>query len=294
MGQVIFVVARESIEALLIIGILFAWMKSRNGAEKGKNWIYAGVLAGLGLAFLLALTLVGVTHFLGGEARIWFEIGMLTFASMLIVQMVMWMRSHGRTLKKEMENQLDRDLSVANWWGVFFLIMISVGREGSETVMFLYGSFLQLNTWNSYAGFFIAVVTGLSIAMVLFYALQLGSRFISWKWFFRITEIMLLFLGTSLFLMASEKLLNGPLGNVELPAWFYSTVWNTSHILSESSLVGDLMGSLFAYRSRPIGWDLFTVVLFALVVWRLLEWQRARQSTQHRSQTQAAAKPGDS
>ncbi|MCB1752155.1 MAG: FTR1 family protein [Gammaproteobacteria bacterium] len=292
MGQIIFVVARESIEALLIIGILFAWMSSREGAEKGKHWIYAGVLAGLGLATLLALTLVGVTHFLGGEARSWFEIGMLTLASTLIVQMVMWMRSHGRTLKKEMENRLDRDLSAANWWGVFFLVTIAVGREGSETAMFLYGSFLQLATWASYASFFGAVAIGLAIAMVLFYLLQLGNRFISWKWFFRITEIMLLFLGASLFLTASEKLLNGYLSNVDLPAWFYSSVWNTSHILSESSLIGDLLASLFAYRSRPIGWDLVTVAVFALVVWRLLAWQSTRQAQQTRPQTQAAANPG--
>ena len=292
MGQIIFVVARESIEALLIIGILFAWMSSREGAEKGKHWIYAGVLAGLGLATLLALTLVGVTHFLGGEARNWFEIGMLTLASTLIVQMVMWMRSHGRTLKKEMENRLDRDLSAANWWGVFFLVTIAVGREGSETAMFLYGSFLQLATWASYASFFGAVAIGLAIAMVLFYLLQLGNRFISWKWFFRITEIMLLFLGASLFLTASEKLLNGYLSNVDLPAWFYSSVWNTSHILSESSLIGDLLASLFAYRSRPIGWDLVTVAVFALVVWRLLAWQSTRQAQQTRPQTQAAANPG--
>jgi high-affinity iron transporter len=276
MGQVIFVVCRESIEALLVIGILYAWMNSRPDGQKGKSWILSGVLAGLGLATLLALTLVGVTDFLGGATRDWFEIGMLTFASTLIVQMVLWMRKHGRTLKREIENTLDESAATANWWGAFFLAMIAIGREGSETVMFLYGSFLQLNSLASYLEFFTAAAIGFALAMALFYLLQLGSRFISWKWFFRATEIMLLFLGSALFLSAAEKLLNGSLAAMDLPAWVYSTIWDTSRLLNDSSVAGNLLASLFAYRSRPIGWDLLMLGAYWIVVLFLLRWQRGR------------------
>jgi high-affinity iron transporter len=277
MGQVIFVVCRESIEALLVIGILYAWMSGRADGKKGKYWVLMGVLAGIGLAVLLALTLVGVTDFLGGSARDWFEIGMLGFASMLIVQMVMWMRVHGRTLKRELESRLDENANMANWWGAFFLAMIAVGREGSETIMFLYGSFLQLNSLASYLNFFAACGIGFALAMVLFYLLQIGSRFISWRWFFRVTEIMLLFLGSALFLTAAEKLLNGPMAAMELPGWIYSGVWNTSWLLNDSSILGNLLASLFAYRSRPICWDLGVIVLYWSSVLGMLWWQKYRR-----------------
>jgi len=274
MGQTIFVVCRESIEALLVIGILYAWMNERQDAATGKRWLLAGILAGLGLATLLTITLIGVTDLLGGEARTWFEIGMLSLASALIVQMVMWMRKHGRTLKQEIESGLAASLNgKKSWWGVFVLAMIAVGREGSETVMFLYGSLLQLDSFASYMSFFLAAGIGLALAMILFYALQLGGRFVSWKWFFRVTEIMLLFLGSALFLAASEKLLGGPLAIIDLPSWFYSTMWDMSQLLSDSSIIGNLLASLFAYRSQPIGWDLLVLGLFWVSVFILLNVQ---------------------
>ena len=280
MGQTIFVVCRESIEALLVIGILYAWMDGRADATTGKKWLFAGVLAGFGLATLLTLTLIGVSDLLSGEGRTWFEIGMLAFASALIVQMVMWMRVHGRTLKKELESGLEKSLQgKKSWWGVFFLAMIAVGREGSETVMFLYGSLLQLGSFASYVSFFSAVAIGLALAMLLFYALQLGGKFISWRWFFRVTEIMLLFLGSALFLTASEKLLSGPLATIDLPSWLYSTIWDMSSVLSDSSIFGNLLASLFAYRSQPIGWDLAVLGTYWVAVIIILKWQSREKAT---------------
>ena len=279
MGQTIFVVCRESIEALLVIGILYAWMDGRADAATGKKWLFAGVVAGFGLAALLTLTLIGVSDLLGGDSRAWFEIGMLALASALIVQMVLWMRVHGRTLKNDLEAGLEKSLQgKKSWWGVFFLSMIAVGREGSETVMFLYGSLLQLGTLASYISFFSAVAIGLALAMVMFYALQLGGKFISWKWFFKVTEIMLLFLGSALFLAASEKLLGGPLAATDLPSWLYSNIWDMSNVLSDSSIFGNLLASLFAYRSQPIGWDLMILSTFWVAVLLLLKWQSNKQS----------------
>lgn len=266
MGQIIFVVCRESIEALLVIGILWAWMNQYADSHNGKKWLVAGVLAGLLLALLLALTLIGVTQFLGGEAQIWFEVGMLMLAAGLIVQMVHWMRQHGRTLKRELESGLERNVRNNNWWGVFFLAMIAVGREGSETVMFLYGSFLALIGSAAYMKFFLAAAIGLALAFVLFYLLQMGSKYISWPKFFRVTEILLLFLGFALFLTATEKLMNGPLGLVNLPDWMYSTLWDTSAVLNDSGIVGNLFASLFGYRSQPIGFHLVALIVYWSIV----------------------------
>lgn len=278
MGQIIFVVCRESIEALLVIGILWAWMSKNSDTLKAKRFLIAGIIAGLGLAVLLALALVGVTTFLGEEAQQWFEIGMLAFATCLIVQMVMWMRKHGRTLKKELEQGLEQNVVNSNWWGVFFLAMIAVGREGSESVLFLYGSFAGLAGQGIYAYllFFVATTIGIALAMLLFYLLQIGSRFISWRIFFRVTEILLLFLGVSLLLTSGQNLMNGPLAIYDLPSWMYGTVWDSSNILSDSSVFGNLMASLFGYRSQPIAFDLMLFVGYWVVVLTLFSYTKSR------------------
>jgi high-affinity Fe2+/Pb2+ permease len=41
---------------------------------------------------------------------------MMLVASGLIVQMVFWMRRHGRTLKRELEQNMQKNASAANWW----------------------------------------------------------------------------------------------------------------------------------------------------------------------------------
>lgn len=279
MGQVVFIVARESVEALLVIGILWAWMARRPDAQAGRAWLWGGIAAGFGLATLLALALVGVTTFLGGAARSWFEIAMLTAAAALIVQMVFWMRRQGRTLKRDIEEGLERSVAQANWGGVFALAMIAIGREGSETVVFLYGSFLQLQSLGSYLSFAGSAALGLAIAMVLFWALQIGARFVSWKWFFRVTETMLLFLGSALFLTAMGKLLSKHLSALALPDWIYATLWDSSALLSDSSVMGSLLATLAAYRSQPIGWDLLVLVLYWATVAALFGRQ-AREARQ--------------
>jgi high-affinity iron transporter len=276
MGQVIFIVARESVEALLVIGILWAWMAHRADARAGKTWLLGGIVAGFALATMLALALVGVATFLGAAARSWFEIAMLTMAAVLIVQMVLWMRKHGRTLKREMEGELDRHVATSNWWGVFALAMIAIGREGSETVVFLYGSFLQLQSLANFLSFFGSAAAGLGIALGLFWALQVGARFVSWKWFFRVTEWMLLFLGSALFLSAMGKLLSKHLSAFDLPGWVYATVWDTSGVLSDSSMFGSLLATLAAYRSQPIVWDILMLALYWGTLAVLFGWQKRR------------------
>jgi high-affinity iron transporter len=253
-------------------------MAHRAYARRGKTWLLVGFVAVVALATLLALALVGVTTFLGTTARSWFEIGMLTMAAALIVQMVFWMRKHGRSLKSEMEGELDRHAARSNWWGVFALAMIAVGREGSETVVFLYGSFLQLQNLGNYLSFFGSAAAGLGIALVLFWGLQVGARFVSWKWFFRVTEWMLLFLGSALFLTAMGKLLSKQLSALDLPGWIYSTVWDASGLLSDSSMFGSLLATLAAYRSQPIVWDIIVLVAYWGGVTLLFRWQNRNRA----------------
>jgi len=50
MGQSMFIVWRESVEALLVIGILHAWLRQQPGAGNALRMLWAGVAAGLGLA----------------------------------------------------------------------------------------------------------------------------------------------------------------------------------------------------------------------------------------------------
>ena len=188
MGQVLFIVWRESIEAMLVIGILNTWLKRDPAAARGRVYLWGGVLLGLILAAVLAIGLFAASEVFA-EKQDLFQLIMVLVAAVLIVQMVLWMRAHGRTLKHDLESGLSRQAKEANWWGVLILSTIAVAREGSETVVFLYGTLAAANAasiW-SMAG---AGLMGFLLALLMYYVLQLGSKLLSWRGFFRVTEFM--------------------------------------------------------------------------------------------------------
>ncbi|KAB2847571.1 MAG: hypothetical protein F9K44_13085, partial [Hyphomicrobiaceae bacterium] len=60
LGNVVFVVWREFVEALLVVGILSAWLTQQGetqGARRGRLFLWSGVAAGALVALLLAVGL---------------------------------------------------------------------------------------------------------------------------------------------------------------------------------------------------------------------------------------------
>ncbi|KDB06936.1 iron permease FTR1 [Burkholderia sp. lig30] len=266
MGQILFIVWRESVEALLVVGILYAWLKNGDDdARRGLPYLWAGVGAGLLMAVALGGALVGFTEVLSGDAQDYFQTAMVLIACVLIVQMVLWMRQHGRTLKRDMEQSLQKSTQDANWWGVAVLVALAIAREGSETVIFLYGlGFGQSGHVD--ASQMLAVAIGLGLAMLTFFLLQLGGKYFSWRHFFRFTEVMLLLLGAGLFQTGVDKLIDKeilPVGIAQL--------WDTSAILDDSGTFGSLVATLTGYRAHPALANLIAYAAYWAVVWLLLK-----------------------
>ena len=118
MGNALFIVWRESTEAMLVVGILYAWLTKHPDARRGMRYLWGGVAAGIGLALALAAVMLGVARLLSEQALEYFQLAMMIVASGLIVQMVFWMRRHGRTFKRELEHDMQKNASAANWWGL--------------------------------------------------------------------------------------------------------------------------------------------------------------------------------
>lgn len=278
MGQILFVVWRESVEALLVVGILHAWLTHGDrAARRGLPYLWMGVGLGLCVAFLLAGALVGFTEILSSEAQENFQIVMMLTACVLIVQMVLWLKRHGRTLKKEMEENLQKEVRHANWWGIALLAAIAVAREGSETVVFLYGLGFGQDT-QLLASQWLAVLLGFGLALLTFYILQLGGKLFSWRKFFQVTEIMLLFLACGLFQSGLDKLIDREI----LPAGI-DPLWNTSMILDDGNPFGMLVATLTGYRAHPSLMNVLAYLAFWAVVLRLR--RNAQQTFVTRSQS---------
>ncbi|MFT0213478.1 FTR1 family protein [Pseudomonas sp. F1_0610] len=272
MGQVLFVVWREAVEALLVIGILYAWLTTLPEGKTGKRFLLLGVVIGLVLAAFLAASIYGLSSILEGETYDLFMIGMQLFAAVLIVQMVYWMSQHGRHLKQHLEQGLSTHVANANWLGVTLITAIAIAREGSEIVVFLSSTIFALTSETLWP-FIGQCALGLVLAFLTFYCFQATKRFMSWQLFFKITTIVLLFLGASLFLKGMEGVLDYGESNLdwELAEWLLDPVWNISDWLNDSSSTGSLLASLFAYRSQPTWYSLICFGAYWLVIWFLFK-----------------------
>lgn len=260
MNQSMFIVWRESVEALLVIGILQAWISCQNGHARLARFLWTGVLLGLlGSAGLAALMLWAGEAMTGPQGE-WLQATLTLVASVLMVQMVFWMHRNAPTLKNRLVREADLRLAHQGGWGVLLLALLAVCREGSETVVFLYGAGVRLQH-EALGLFAIGAVLGLVLAGLTVVLLR-GSRcFISWSRFFAVSEGLLLLFGGALLVAAVDRI-SGQLLAMDMPDWVYSAFgesrWDISPLLSDSHGLGALLADFAGYRAAP---SLITVLV---------------------------------
>jgi high-affinity iron transporter len=262
MGNALFIIWRESAEAMLVVGILYAWLRKHPDVKRGMRFLWAGVGAGVGLALVLAAVMLGIATMLSDEGLEYFQLAMMLVAGGLIVQMVFWMRKNGRTLKRDLEANMQSNVAHANWWGLLVVVALAVGRESAETVVFLYGLGVQYaSVWN----FLGILALGVGAAWLTFWALQQGGRILSWRIFFRVSEIVLLLLAGALFVSGIEKMIS-----LDVLPPLVDRLWDTSGVIDDSGRVGGLLAALTGYRARPALLPLLLLASYWAVVGVLL------------------------
>lgn len=243
MGNALFVVWRESVEAMLVIGILYAWLKRNDPGGRGIRALWLGVGAGVGLALALGWAMLAAQSELSGQALEWFQTAIVFAAAGLITQMVLWMQSHGREIKKNLEHDLARATEHANWFGVAAIAALAIAREGAETVIFLYGLGLEQDGG---AGLAIGALAGFALAALTAWAAARGLRFVDYRTFFRISGLLLLIFAAALLVGGVERLI----GMGWLPA-LIEPLWDSSRLLDDSTAAGRMIAALTGYRAQP-------------------------------------------
>jgi high-affinity iron transporter len=251
--QALFIVWRESIEALLVVGILYAWLRRQPNAQTALRYLWSGVGLGLLLAGTLALLMLWAGQWLSGAAGEYFQASMTLLASLLIMQMLGWMARNGGQLRQQLEGDAGSALAQGRYLGLLLLAALAVGREGGETVIFLYGIGSQ-QVSGQLGQFALGGALGLLLGGLCFALLQAGSRVIGWRQFFRVSEWLLMLLGGALLMSALDRI-SGQLLGLELPNLAYQLLgdplWNSSALLDDGSRGGALFASLTGYRAMP-------------------------------------------
>jgi high-affinity iron transporter len=273
MEQALLIVWRESVEALLVIGILSAWLRNQPGQQQAMRYLWSGVALGLLFAGLLAglMTLAG--NWMNGPNGEWFQASLSLIASLLILQMAWWMARRGGQLRQQLEQQAGAALQQGRLFSLALLVALAVAREGSETVIFLYGVSASANPANLALG----AVLGALLGLLCFALLQAGSRFIAWPQFFLFSKWLLILLGGALLISALDRA-SGQWMALELPEQLYNLIstplWDSSALLNDGSRGGALLASLTGYRAMPSTLQALLLGGYWLLAWRVLRTPR--------------------
>ncbi|MCP5268830.1 MAG: FTR1 family protein [Zoogloeaceae bacterium] len=263
MGNAFFVVWRESLEAFLIIGILYAWLQANDSSGQGKRALAAGLVAGIALALALGWALLEVQDELTGNALEAFQVTTLFIAAGLITQMVLWMRKHGRQMKQRLHSELSSAAARSGFVGVAIVAALAVAREGAETVIFLYG----LSQEGDMQTLLLGSLGGIAGAALTAWVAARGLRQLNVGLLLRFSSILLLVLASALLVAGTDRLI----GAGWLPA-VIDPLWDTSMLIDDSNGAGKLIADFSGYRARPA----LSVLLAYVTYWALVlfGWRR--------------------
>jgi high-affinity iron transporter len=178
---------REGFEASLIVGIVLAFL-NRTGRREGFIAVWAGTLSALLISVATAGLLFLVGAELQGRAAALFEGGAMLFAAALLTWMIFWMRRQARTIKRELEAQVEHALATGSAFALALVAFFGVLREGVETSLFLFGTVEGSNKLLAST----SATVGLVGAVLLGYAFYRGAARLNLRRFFTVTSVLLL------------------------------------------------------------------------------------------------------
>lgn len=251
------IVFREVLEAALIIGILAAATRS---VPNSKRWLAAGVLLGLVGAGVVA----GFTDVIGalasGIGQEIFNAIVLGIAVLMLAWHNIWMSSHGAVLATNAKS-VGRSISDGSRECSILLVIVGIAvlREGSETVLFLYG--IAASDVQGQSSMLLGGMLGMLMGVAIGYTIYAGLLRIPMRWFFTATGILVLLLAAGMASQAAHFLIQADL----LPS-LAAPIWDTSAYLPEKGLLGMLLHSLIGYDSRPAGMQLIFYITVLIVI----------------------------
>jgi high-affinity iron transporter len=247
---------RETLEASLIVGIILAYLV-RVDRRREIRWVWAGV--GLAVAVDLAIGLLAyhiIHHYDGSRLQTVLEGTTYFVAAGMLTYMSFWMKRESRTMKGALEARVENALSTGSRLALVGIPVLTVGREGLETVFFMLAIAFSATPASLAAGAAVGLMLGLGVARATY---KLGRR-VPLGLFFGALGLLLLVFGAGLLADGIEDY--QALG--WLP-WLTAAVWHTGRWLSESSLAGDLLHSFLGYAEAPSVLQLGAYVVFLVL-----------------------------
>ncbi len=232
---------REGLEAGLVVGILVAYLH-----KIGRRDVLPRLWIGIGGAIVLSLAVGAILTF--GPSTLSFQAQEILGGSLSIVAvgmvtwMTFWMARHARGLSGELRAGVDRAVH-GSAIALVILGVVSVGREGVETALFVWAS---VNAGANAALGFVGAVLGILVAVVIAYLIYRGFVRINLSRFFFWTGIFLIVVAAGVLAYGVGDLQeSGLLPGITVHAY------SVASVIPPTSWYGTLLAGLFNFNPEP-------------------------------------------
>ncbi len=248
--QIFLITFREGIEAALIVGIVLAYL-DQTDRKHLRRYVWAGVLAALVASAGIGGLIAQLMGSLEKNTERLMEGVLCLLAAGMLTWMIIWMHKHARSIGSELRAQVDQATQRNTCWALSALAFVSVGREGVETVLFLFAFGRKASLMETG----LAALAGLSLAVALGFGLYRGVRVLDVGRFFRVTGVLLIFFAAGLLAYGVHELQDAGAFPVII-----KEVWNINDILNDKSGMGVFLKALLGYNGNP---SLLETLLYA-------------------------------
>jgi len=253
---------REGLEAALIVGIVAAFLR-KNGKALTSMWI--GVIGAVILSLAIGLVLDLVVSELPQRPQEALETVIGAVAIVFVTGMVLWMSTHARFMKKELEASAQSALSDGTSRALAVMAFLAVLKEGFESAVFLLATFQHSSdTVLAVTG----ALVGIAAACLVGFGLYTGGISINLGKFFKVTSIFLILVAAGLVVTA--------VGTAHEAGWINggqaATVDLSWLAPSGSSIQGALVTGVLGIPPHPVliqvvAWFAYVIPMSLLLFW---------------------------
>jgi high-affinity iron transporter len=240
MGSSFLITLREGLEASLILAILLTYLKKTDRWADAR-FVWAGTAAAIGICLVAGIAIFIALDGLNGKVEYAVEGFIALSATAVLTHMIFWMRSHARTLGKELRDKVDASVGSA----LAIIAFVAVLREGLETVLFL----LSAETATASGGdVVVGGLLGLALSVVIGFGVYRSGNRLNLRTFFNVTAVLLLLFAAGL---AGKSVHELRLFISWEAGWLVSSAWTLESGLFASGTFYDFMKGLFGWHKNP-------------------------------------------
>jgi high-affinity iron transporter len=240
MGSSFLITLREGLEASLILAILLTDLKTTDRWADAR-FVWAGTVAAIGICLVAGIAIFIALDGLNGKVEYAVEGFIALSATAVLTHMIFWMRSHARTLGKELRDKVDASVGSA----LAIIAFVAVLREGLETVLFL----LSAETATASGGdVVVGGLLGLALSVVIGFGVYRSGNRLNLRTFFNVTAVLLLLFAAGL---AGKSVHELRLFISWEAGWLVSSAWTLESGLFASGTFYDFMRGLFGWHKNP-------------------------------------------